>query len=492
MSNWLPTLSTPSLTGTEDFCTDGDRLIRVVEKYWKSPDSPDAFKLDDWQAWVIRHALERFPCGVCESCQGQDIDPHDTKAGVLRYRQVVLSMGRQNGKSVLGGIFGFYGLAMHEYGPEVVGLASNKEQADIIYKRVMHVITENASLSRKYKTSGTRGIKRRAGEGSYVTKPAKSDAVQGFPISMCLFDELHVSKESLWQAAVNGQRTKKNGLIMGFTTAGDDNSLLLKSLYKIGAESLYSEDTRFGFFLWEAPEGSTIDDDDAIYAANPSVASGRIPIETVKSDAKVMPTVDQERYILNRFVASLSNWLPMEHWVKSATGGVPADFEGRVVFSVDTTPSDAAGTITATAKIDGEYYTELVQTFLQPTPQQLFDQCMILRRKHPKAVFAMDNYRLKDVAAKLKERGIEVYALSQVEIVNACKRAYALIVTGKVHHANDDLLRFQMPRAVRKNVGEDWRISKKDSSVDIDAVMATVVGLYVAEKVRERAVQLIA
>jgi phage terminase large subunit-like protein len=482
---------TPTFTGTEDFCTDGDRLIRVVERYWKSPDSPDRFKLDDWQAWVIRHSLERFPCGECESCRRQEIDAHPTKAGILRYRQICISMGRQNGKSVLGGIFGFYGLAMHEYGPEVVGLASNREQADIIYKRVMHVITESPTLSKKFKTSGTRGLKRRQGDGSYVTKPAKSDAVQGFPISMCLFDELHVSKSDLWQAAVNGQKTKKNGLIMGFTTAGDDNSLLLKDLYKIGQASIHTPE-RFGFFLWEAPMGSTIDDEGAIEAANPSVACGRIPLETVKSDAQVMPIVDRQRYILNQFVASLSNWLPMQYWVKAATGGIPADYKGKVIFTVDTTPSDAAGTITATAKIDGEYYTEMVKTFINPTPQQIFDTCILLRRKWPKAVFAMDAYRLKDVAQKLKERKIETYALSQNEIVNACSRAYQLIVTGKVHHADDEMMRFQMPRAVRKNVGEDWRISRKDSSVDIDAVMATVVGLYVAEKAKEVTVQLIA
>ena len=491
---WMPGTYTPTLTGTEDFCTDGDRLIRVVERYWKSPDSKEKFKLDDWQKWVIRHALERFACGECDSCIAAEREPHPTRPGVLRFRQVVLSMGRQNGKSVLGGIFGFYGLAMHEYGPEVVGLASNKEQADIIYQRVMHVITENPVLLKKYRTSGTRGIKRRQGAGSYVTKPAKADAVQGFPISMCLFDELHVSKADMWQTAVNAQRTKKNGLIMGFTTAGDDNSLLLKDLYKHGQESTYADpdENRFGFFLWEAPEGSTVEDDDAIKAANPAVACGRIDIATVKSDAKVMPVQDQKRYILNQFVAAMSNWLPMEHWVSAANGGIPADYKGRVVFSIDTTPSDGAGVIAATANIDGVMHTELVQWFINPSPDQLYKVCRELKRKYPNSAFAMDAYRLKDVGLRLKDRGYEVYLLSGAEIVNACSRAYALIVTGKVSHINDELLRFQMPRAVRKNVGEDWRISRKDSSVDIDAVMATVIGIYVAEKVKERTVQLFA
>jgi len=38
--------------------------------------------------------------------------------------------------------------------------------------------------------------------------------------------------------------------------------------------------------------------------------------------------------------------------------------------------------------------------------------------------------------------------------LQACSLAYAAIVGGNVTHADDQLLRVQMPRARRKNVGE--------------------------------------
>lgn len=489
IERWSPTSYTPTLTGTEDFCTDGDRLIRVVEKYWQAPEVEGKFELDDWQKWLIRHILERYPCGDCESCVRLG-RKHPHSPGVLRFRQVLASMGRQNGKSVLGGIFGFYGLLMHEPGPQVIGLASNKEQAEIIYERVYHVIKENNTFTKKVKATGTRGISRRDGTGTYRVKPAKGDALQGIPISMCLFDEVHISKEDMWQAVVNGLRTRKNGMVLGITTAGDDTSALLKSLYKTGGKSVAGDEDaeRFGFFLWEAPEGSSVEDDEAIMAANPAVACGRVDLATVKSDVRNLPEPDQQRYVLNRFVASVNNWLPMTAWNKTAGQGIPQG-AGPITFSIDRTPDWEYASIVATVKHDGKVYSELVASMVKPNLDQLVKVCVNLR-KHGPIQFAVDSYQLGELSSELKRRGFKVYCLSQKEIVNACATAYALIVQDKFTHDNQPLLRQQMPRAVRKNIGEGWRISRKDSSVEIDAVMATVMGVYVSENTRGETVQM--
>jgi hypothetical protein len=41
---------------------------------------------------------------------------------------------------------------------------------------------------------------------------------------------------------------------------------------------------------------------------------------------------------------------------------------------------------------------------------------------------------------------------------------------------------YQIPRTVRKNVGDNFRISRADSSVEIDAVMATTLAVYAASE----------
>jgi hypothetical protein len=50
-----------------------------------------------------------------------------------------------------------------------------------------------------------------------------------------------------------------------------------------------------------------------------------------------------------------------------------------------------------------------------------------------------------------------------------------------VVHSADALLRSQVPKGVAKNIGEGWRISRKDSVGDVDALLATVMSIYAAE-----------
>ena len=55
----------------------------------------------------------------------------------------------------------------------------------------------------------------------------------------------------MWQAVVNnGQRARKNPMVIGLTTAGDENSELLKSLYETGKKAATGDPNlgRFGIF----------------------------------------------------------------------------------------------------------------------------------------------------------------------------------------------------------------------------------------------------
>ncbi len=57
--DWLPTHYTQPLS--EDFITDGDKLINISQAIWKLPEKHnELLKLTDWQKWLIRHVLERF------------------------------------------------------------------------------------------------------------------------------------------------------------------------------------------------------------------------------------------------------------------------------------------------------------------------------------------------------------------------------------------------------------------------------------------------
>jgi phage terminase large subunit-like protein len=466
----LPTVWTKPLS--DDFPTDGEKLSELVKVAWRSPENPEGIELDQWQDWLLKHVLERYP-------EGHEL------AGQLRYRQVVISMGRQNGKSLLGGILGVYGLLLHQRsGAQVLSLASSIDQARIIYNRVLFVILNNPYLSKRFKkASESRGIVTADGTGRYDVKPAKEGALQGIPISLCLFDELHLAKQGMWGAAVLGTAQRRDGMVIGITTAGDQNSETLIDLYKTGHQAANGDPEleRFGFFVWEAPKHAKVTDPEALKQANPSIAAGRIPIDEVLSDMKTLPEHEARRYRLNQFISgTVQSWIANDIFRKAATKVSPDQTGG--VFAVDITKNWEHATIAYANQVGDEHHTELVQTFVNTNETQLYNRLVQLYEKHVPRAIALDDRALPGLGKRLKMAGIPTYQLWTKEMSAACSVVYALLSTGRGRHNNDPLLIAQSPNGVAKYSGETWLISRKESTGDIDALMATIMALYVSTR----------
>lgn len=469
MSVWQPSVATQPLT--DDFITDGDKLLKVIDLAWRSPEQKE-FQLDEWQRDLIRRVLERYP------------DNHPKYPGQLRYRQVIVSMGRQNGKSVLGAVFALYGLLLHGPGPEVVSVASSVQQANIIYDRVKYVVANNPALAKRFKVTGTRGIRSRVESkpGTYFVKAGAENSLQGVTISMCLFDEVHICKPETWNAVVFGTSARRDGMVLGITTAGDENSELLKRLYETGRQSAAQADDydeRFGFFLWEAPDHLDVTDPQALIAANPSIACGRMDVDQEINAIRNMPENQARRYRLNQFVSSETAWLPLSKWNALEVGSLP--HYNDVVFAVDRTENWGAATITAAVKHEGIVYTKVIASMPNPSIEWLEAVCADLANRYSYLSFVMEQSTLKDLSTRLRERGIKTEYLTQSQIMNASATVYALINEQRVCHGGDDLLKVQVPRGVSKNYGEGWRISRRDSVGDVDALLATVMGIYAVE-----------
>lgn len=472
----LPAIYTPPLS--EDFPTDGDKLIELVKVAWKSPELPDGLQLDEWQEWLLRHLLERFPEG-------------HPNAGELRYRQAIVSMGRQNGKSLLAAILGVYGMLMHQKsGASVISLASSIDQARIIYNRVLFVIQSNNFLSKRFKkASESRGIVTADGTGRYDVKPAKEGALQGIPISLCLFDELHLAKKGMWSAAVLGTAQREDGIVIGITTAGDQSSETLLELYKTGqvAASGDPELQRFGYFCWEAPQHAKVDDPDALRAANPSISAGRLSLENVLSDLKTIPEHEARRYRLNQFISgTAASWIPSDTFRKA--GGRLNIPQTGGVFAVDISKNWEHATIAYSNQVGEEHHSELVRTFVSPNETTLFNALVELHHKFAPRAIALDDRALPGLGKRLKLAGFPVWQLWTKEISAACSVVYSMFANGEAKHNNDPLLIVQSPKGIAKYSGETWLISRKESLGEIDALLATVMSLYVSARAEHAAI----
>ena len=470
----LPARYTKPLS--EEMVTDGDTLIEVCEHFMVTKENggtPIVF--DDWQKWLLRHMLERYPAD----------HPNPQLAGRLRYRQIVVSLGRQNGKSTLAQALALYGLLMHELGPTVIGLASSVDQARIIYERVLYSIKANTWLAKRFrKATEHRGIHLADGSGTYHVKAARGRAVQGITVSLGIVDELHIIPDELYSSLTLGTSTRRDGLVIGITTAGNEDSTTLINLYRNGQAAIDGANERFGFFCWEAPANCELYDPDAIKAANPSVAAGRIDLETIISDMKTIPEHEARRYRLNQFVTGTGeSWLPGELFISAAGTGIE-DIEG-CVLSVDQTDNFAHATVAAAKKVGDRYETEIVASLNDFTEEQLGEFIKELYVRHRAVAITLDDRKSHALKRRLESLGLEVWSLWAKEFASACATAYQMFALGAVTHANDPLLINQNPRAHTRYHGEVWQISRRESVGDIDAVIATVMALYVASARQE-------
>jgi len=463
MDNWLPSAYTLPLSD----CTDGDKIINIAQTLWRLPEkNNELLVLTDWQKWLIRAVLERYP----------EDHPEPSKAGRLRYKQVVISMPRKNGKSLLGALFALYGMLMHEPAPEVISVAASADQAKIVYRRLKHQVDSSELLGHFFtRSTEHRGLYTKDETGIYKVVAANAATVQGLHPSIVIFDELHVAKEDVWTAMALGSATRPDGIVIGITTAGDDTSELLKNLYQRGANAVDGQEDmeRFGFFCWEAPKGCSLDDEESVRMANPQLASGILSWEAVKNELATMPEPDARRYRLNQFVSSMNAWIPVGAW-QALPEGRPVNPQ---VFAIERTPGwEYCSIVTAELQEDGKVATELVASFNNTNIDEVLNACNILG-KYGKP-FVMDSAVLHDLGQKLKQKGMRVQMTGIKEIIHASNNTYSKIMKKELIHPKDEIVSLQMQRAVRKNSGDSWRIARKDSGTDIDAAIATVLAIW--------------
>jgi hypothetical protein len=433
-------------------------------------DNPDGVRLDEWQRWLLRHILERYPA--------DHADPE--LAGKLRYRAVVCSIPRQSGKSLLGSMLGLWGVAMRN--GQTLSLASNVEQAMVIYSRVLATIMSNEELKSMFKkTTERRGIVSADGLSRYDVRPAKETSLQGLRVDTVLADELHIWKKGMWTAVVQGTTASPEGIIIGITTAGDATSETLMDLYKQGDRSVNGDPAleRFGFFCWEAPEGSAIDTE-AILASNPAVECGRIPLDRIMTDLATIPEHEARRYRLNQFISGTSeSWLPAPVFYACQAQGI-AEIDG-CVLAVDVTATLDHATITAAKKVGDKVQTELVASLVNPTEGRLYEMLVTLLRNTKATAIVVDGGRMPNLQKRLKQNGQPLWSLWSKEVAAAASTSFSLFQQGLIEwNGTDQLLIAQVPRGVVRYSGENWFLSRRDSFGDIDAVTATLMAVYVA------------
>jgi hypothetical protein len=460
---WPPTRYTLPLT--PDFSSWWERYREVFRRAWWAA---NGYCLERWQEQLL-HAIT-------------EVDSF----GILRYREVLISVGRQNGKTEIVAALGLLFMVAKRT-PTVISVASSREQAQLVYKRALDVATRSPSLAPHFsRMTNTRGLTTVTG-GAWELKAAKSAALQGIPIDLGAGDEIHLMKPELWSDMVNGLGDRDDCMVVGITTAGDDDSELLKRLY----EADDAPAARFGRFVWEAPEARMPDDDDTLARwlamANPGIASGRRKITNAVSAARGMPPGAAIRYRLNRFLSGSENsFIAPADWNACAAG---IGKISRPVITIDRSPDWKHASIVAAGKADdGTILVDVVNRYSTANVDKLLAACQALM-KHEPTTFVVDGYAFKPLVERLKHVGIPVRTTSLGDEKAAAALAYKLVHDKRVRfHDAENSIGQQLVWTVRKADGEAYRLTRVGGQ-PIDTVVAAVRGMYIADTTEEAPMQ---
>lgn len=143
--------------------------------------------------------------------------------GIRKYREVLLIVGKKNGKSLIATVVGLYMLiADGEGGPEVYAVATKKDQAKIIWQEAKRMVRKSPELLKRIKPLTYELSSENYNDGIFKPLASDADTLDGLNVHCCLMDEPHQWKNGmpLYNIMADGTTNREQPLIFLTSTAG--------------------------------------------------------------------------------------------------------------------------------------------------------------------------------------------------------------------------------------------------------------------------------
>ena len=156
----------------------------------------------------------------------------DKISGFRKYQEVILIVGRKNGKSTLAAAVGLYlMIADNELGAEIYSVATKRDQAKIIWLEAKRMVKKSPALSKRIKTLVAE-INAEFNDSFFKPLGRDSDTLDGLNVHGALFDEVHAWKDmNLYDVIFDGTSSREQPLVFVTSTAGTVRESVFDRLY---------------------------------------------------------------------------------------------------------------------------------------------------------------------------------------------------------------------------------------------------------------------
>lgn len=481
------------------------QFFEVFLKHTKGSFAGQPFKPEKWQANEIIRPL--FGWKV-------------RSTGLRRYTEAYIEIPRKNGKSTLAaGIELYLTFADGEAVPEVYCGATDREQAEIVFKEAVRMVRKSPELSEMCEIF-TDSILIPETLGSLKVLSGDATNKDGLNISGAVIDELHAHKtRELYDVLKTATGSREQPLLVSLTTAGRERRGICWEMHehalRVRAGDIHDE--TFLPVVYCAEESDDWTSEKTWKKANPGYGTSLRPdymhaqVVRAKTTPGYEPTF--RRYHLNVWGMSEKRFLDMSRWDACALPVDRDSLKGRECFvgldlskRTDLTaavalfprPDEGFDILTQCwvpkDNIDGRavrdrvpYPTWVQQGYITTTPGNVTDYDVIENllaawsQEFQIKQLAIDPWGSHQLGTRLANlHGIEVVEVPQTlkHMSEPTKRLDQLVLQRKISHNGHPVLRWCASNlVVFVDPNENLRPTKKKSVERIDCVVALINAL---------------
>jgi len=404
---------------------------------------------------------------------GLEIDP---ETGLFAYREVIVTMPRQMGKTVLMFSLEVDRCCMWGERQRVVYSAQTGMEARRKLLEDQKPMLEHsplwAAVEKVYEAQGRESIVFR--NGSIITVSAKSEqAGHGFTVDLGVIDEAWNDEDSRReQSMVPAMNTRPWAQLWICSTQGTAKSVYLNRKTEMGRHAAEADKgSGIAYFEWSIPEGADYANPDVWWEYLPALGWTMTP----GAIAHALETMDLQEWL--RAYGNQATKVASERIIPEAIWQAVQDPQAevargrQVTFGIDVHPDRASAAIAASDGLVIELVAyESGTGWVAERARGLADRWggrFVIDGGGPAA----------SLAADLKAQGLVVNELSTTELAKACARMYDNLADGRVAVRSTAALDEAVAGLAKRPVGDRFIWSRNVSATDITPFVAATLAL---------------
>ena len=491
---------------------DEAKARRTVEfinclKHTKGRWRGQPFELLPWQDSIIR-----------------DVFGTVKENGFRQYNTAYVEIPKKNGKSELAaGVALYMTCGDNEWGAEVYGCASDRQQASIVFDVAVDMVDQCPALKRRIKpVMSVKRLVYQPTNSFYQVLSAEAYTKHGLNVHAVIFDELHSQpNRELFDVMTKGSGdARTQPLFFLITTAGTDRHSVCFEQHQKAEDIILGRkiDPTFYPVIYGASDEEDWTSEEVWYKANPSLGN-TIDIDKVRNaclSARDNPAEENifRQLRLNQWVKQSTRWMQMEKWDACAFPVDERELLGRECYG----GLDLSSSIDITAFVlvfpprdDAEKYMILPYFWIPEenmklrvrrdhVPYDVWEKqgCLMttegnvihygfienfiddLGKKFHIREIAFDRWGAVQMVQNLEGLGLTVVPFGQgfKDMSPPSKRLMELVLEKKIAHGGHPVLRWMMDNIfVRTDPAGNIKPDKEKSTEKIDGAVATVMAL---------------